>query len=35
VKWRFVQVATIVLVAALVLTMGLGAIVSMAAPSGG
>jgi sugar lactone lactonase YvrE len=34
VKWRMVQAATIVLVAALVLTMGLGAIVAMAAPAG-
>jgi len=30
VKWRVIQVAVLVLVAALVLTMGLGAIVSMA-----
>jgi hypothetical protein len=30
VKWRAVQIAAIVLVAALVLSMGLGAIVSMA-----
>jgi len=30
VRWRAVQIAAIVLVAALVLTMGLGAIVSMA-----
>lgn len=29
-KWRVIQVAVLVLVAALVLTMGLGAIVSMA-----
>ena len=31
-KWRVIQVAVLVLVAALVLTMGLGAIVSMASP---
>jgi len=30
VKWRAIQIAAIVLVAALVLTMGLGALVSMA-----
>ena len=29
-KWRAVQIAAVVIVAALVLTMGLGAIVSMA-----
>jgi hypothetical protein len=30
VKWRAVQIAALVLVAALVLTMGLGAMLSMA-----